>query len=185
MLRRGFTLIEIAVALGIVALMTAILLPVVGDRLEAARASQMAVQLENVHTAARNFHLDVGHWPRDLSQLADEPGTGAAGRIDVFGGTISPGASRSWKGPYLNVATLPDESLDLGGHGEIASPFAASRWGGDEFFTIAARGVSRKDAAAVSELFDGEAVLDVEASGAGRVRWLDGTLFYLAEPVRR
>lgn len=185
MARAGFTLIEIAVALGIVALMTALLLPVVGDRLNDAGASRIAVQLSNVQAAAGGFHIDVGRWPRQLSQLVDAPGTGDAGRDDVFGAPIPPGEAASWRGPYLNAAALPGDSLDLGRRGAIVSPFIVSDWAGDDFFTIAARGVSRADAVRVSELVDGDTTLAIGTRGGGRVRWEDGMLFYLAEPVRR
>lgn len=185
MTRGGFTLIEIAVALAIVAFMTALLLPVVGDRLNDAGASQMAVQLSNVQSAAESFNLDVGHWPRSISQLVDAPGTGDAVRTDVFGATIPPGEAAAWRGPYLNVAALPGDSIDLGRRGAIVSPFVVSNWAGDDFFTIATRGVSRRDALRVSELVDGDTVLTIEARNGGRVRWEDGMLFYLAEPVRR
>lgn len=185
MARRGFTLIELAVALAIVALMTALLLPVIGDRLEAAGASQMALQIDNVNSAAESFYFDVGHWPRQLSQLVDAPGTGAAGRQDVFGGTIPPGDASSWQGPYLNVAALPGESLEVGRRGAITSPFRVSNWAGDDFFTITVRNVPRSDALRVSDIVDGDTILAIAAPDGGRVRWERDTLFYLAQPVRR
>jgi hypothetical protein len=83
------------------------------------------------------------------------------------------------------VATLPGDSLDVGGRGVISSPFLVAPWSGDEFLAIPVRAVSRSDAARVSDLVDGDTFPGLHDVGAGRVRWDDGVLLYLADPVSR
>ena len=175
---RGFTLIEILVALAVVALLTALLTPMLAERVDDADATQTLVQLDHLGTAARTFRLDMGQWPREPAQLADAPGTGSASRLDLFDRPIeAPGA---WRGPYLKAGRVRG-GIEIRGVGTVLSPFAVAPWGGDDFLAIAVSGVSRDEAERV-----------MGAAGPGgrdRIRWRQGpeggVLIYLADPVHR
>lgn len=60
----GFTLIEIIVVLGIVAVLTAILLPIVTSYLNDAKVARAAKDATSIATAILKFEGDVGEWPR-------------------------------------------------------------------------------------------------------------------------
>lgn len=178
--RPAFTLIEILVALAVVALLVALLLPVLGERLRSADATQTVIQLEAIGSAARQFRLDVGQWPHDLAQLADPPGSGGASRLDVHGQPLGPGEAAAWAGPYLNAGRLPPD-MEIPGVGTVRSPFLVAPWGGDPFFAIAVSGVSQ-DAA--------ERIQGNSARLRDRVRWRGdgedgGLLIYMVDPVGR
>jgi general secretion pathway protein G len=83
----GFTLLELLVVLGIIALLAALVAPQVIRYLSDARSSTANAQLKNIESAVELYYLDNGRYPSAESGLADlvTAPTGVAG----------------WKGPYL------------------------------------------------------------------------------------
>jgi general secretion pathway protein G len=83
----GFTLVELLVVLGIIALLVALVAPQVIRYLSGARSQAAAAQLKNIESAVELYYLDTGTYP------SSEAGLEAL---------IAPPASlASWKGPYL------------------------------------------------------------------------------------
>jgi general secretion pathway protein G len=82
----GFTLIEMLVVLGIIALLATLVAPQVVRYLSKAKSDTAAAQLRNLEGAIELYFLDLGHYPpKDaldhlLSANSDSP---------------------SWNGPYL------------------------------------------------------------------------------------
>jgi general secretion pathway protein G len=85
---QGFTLVELLVVLGIIALLAAMVAPQVMKYLGSARSETASVQLKNIESALELYYLDTGKYPDQLSALIEAP----AGTSD-------------WRGPYLKKAT--------------------------------------------------------------------------------
>lgn len=98
--RAGFTLAEVIVAVGIVALLIAVVVPVVVGRLESERADAIVAEMRALETGTRLFVRDVGRYPRRLDYLnvlAD-----AGGVRDVCGTAIAAQNQAKYRGPYIN-----------------------------------------------------------------------------------
>jgi general secretion pathway protein G len=80
----GFTLVELLVVLGIIALLAAMVAPQVIRYLGSARSETAGVQLKNIESALELYYLDTGTYPEKLSALIEAP-VGVA----------------DWRGPYL------------------------------------------------------------------------------------
>jgi prepilin-type N-terminal cleavage/methylation domain-containing protein len=61
--RRGFTLIEIVIAVAIVAVFAAAISPMVFKHLQAAKVSKAQNETETIATAIMTLYKDVDHWP--------------------------------------------------------------------------------------------------------------------------
>lgn len=80
----GFTLVELLVVLGIIALLAAMVAPQVIKYLGSARSETASVQLKNIESALELYYLDTGKYPEQLSVLVEAP-------VDTT----------DWRGPYL------------------------------------------------------------------------------------
>lgn len=83
----GFTLTELLVVLGIIALLAALVAPQVVRYLSKARTDTATAQIKNIEGALELYYLDVGSYP-----LVND------GLEALF---TSPANVLSWKGPYL------------------------------------------------------------------------------------
>ncbi|MDR6624326.1 type II secretion system major pseudopilin GspG [Caulobacter segnis] len=92
----GYTLTEMLVVVGVIALIAAVLVPSLMGQMQRARAKAGRVQVDNIASAVEMFRSDVGHYP-----------TSAEGGLKALltnGSTIE-----GWTGPYLKDAkTLND-----------------------------------------------------------------------------
>lgn len=92
----GYTLTEMLVVIGVIALIAAVLVPTLMGQMQRARAKAGRVQLDNVAAAVEMFRTDVGHYP-----------TTAEGGLKVL--LADGGGIEGWTGPYLRDAkTLKD-----------------------------------------------------------------------------
>ena len=91
----GFTLIEMLVVLGIIALLATLVAPQVIRYLSKAKADTAAAQLKNLEGAIELYFLDTGHYPP------------AKDGLETL--LSAPADSPSWNGPYLkNRGALVD-----------------------------------------------------------------------------
>src|SRR3712207_6228649 len=97
--KKGFTILEVVVALSILILMTAVVSPGVLGVLARARVDKSETSLENLAEAIAQFEEDTNEKPRNLTQLSAPISTSDRNICNV---TFAPGNVGKWNGPYLN-----------------------------------------------------------------------------------
>jgi len=97
--RWAFTLFEILVALVIVALLTAVIIPTVGGRLRQSQATAIGDELTNLTTAINAYRQNVLKYPNKLDLLTNTPVAGTS--LDICGSAMVATNVSKWQGPYL------------------------------------------------------------------------------------
>jgi prepilin-type N-terminal cleavage/methylation domain-containing protein len=102
--RLAFTLVEIIVALVVLAVLAAMLYPTAAGQLRQGQSTALANQLDNLRVAIANYRTNVQRFPSQLTQLtAVPPGSGA----NDLCGTALPAANIAlWRGPYITQVIL-------------------------------------------------------------------------------
>jgi general secretion pathway protein G len=91
--RSGFTLLEILIVVGIIALLAAFVVPNLMNTQRGAQVkmAQSAVDSNGpIATALKMYNLHMGTYPKELKQLVDKPDGDDA---------------KKWQGPYIEDAT--------------------------------------------------------------------------------
>jgi prepilin-type N-terminal cleavage/methylation domain-containing protein len=128
-MRRGFTLIEVVIVIAVLAILAAVLVPVVGGNIRSARTARASADAKTLGEAIVRFRQDLGFWPlRDaaaapvqelngpgsFAQAADWLDWNVASKLDMVFHLVLNGnnyrndaASRAqglpcWNGPYVN-----------------------------------------------------------------------------------
>ena len=83
----GFTLVELLVVLGIIALLMTLVAPQVIRYLSDARSETAAMQLKNIESAIELYYLDTGQYPSNEA--------GPRSLVE------QPSGMAEWRGPYL------------------------------------------------------------------------------------
>lgn len=92
---QGFTLLELLVVLGIIALLAGIVGPQVMKHMGASKTKAAKVQVEDLSAALDMYKLDVGKYPtseQGLQSLVEKPAD-----------------SNNWNGPYLRKSKVPQD----------------------------------------------------------------------------
>ena len=109
--RRGFTLIEIVIAVAIVAVFASAISPMVFKHLESAKVSKAQNETETIATAIMTLYKDVYHWPQTNAN-------GPSGTVDrVLTSTnvvTTVGAAVTGVGAALSVVGLLMSGSDEG-----------------------------------------------------------------------
>lgn len=175
--RRGFTLIETVVTVGIVATLAAVVVPQVVKQFDAADPTKTAEDLNSIRTAIDVFGVNVRpQQPGDIEDLVNRPLATTAGEVTVLGAQYSSSENLAWNGPYLgssvlSTAAVGDEVLTTGYGATLMNEFArydptvALRDGGDsvsvanvanaEFLAVRILGLSGSAFDAINALIDG------------------------------
>jgi len=187
----GFTLLEILVALVLIGLLVGTLLPSVLNQLTRGEINRISEDLNAISNAAKTFRVDVQRWPGDLEDLVTAPASTADSTLNPGGTTYPSGLAGKWAGPYVEQGTIKGDSLPTAAGGVIVNRFSRTTWGGRDFLTIKAKGITVADAQALSLRIDGDTVTNITATdAAGQIRFRVGTggavdtLYYLAAPVQ-
>src|SRR3954462_1496130 len=96
--RMGFTLAEVLVAVTIIAVLAAVLMPTVRGRLQEGYEDAIVSEFTNLSTAVNAYRQDVGHYPPELYYLTSVP----TSPHDFCGRTLMPDDSAKWRGPYVS-----------------------------------------------------------------------------------
>jgi len=92
---QGFTLLELLVVLGIIALLAGIVGPQVMKHMAASKTKAAKVQVEDLSAALDMYKLDVGRYPtseQGISALVEKPSN-----------------AKRWNGPYLRKVKVPKD----------------------------------------------------------------------------
>jgi general secretion pathway protein G len=98
----GFTLAEILVALALIALLAAVLLPTVAGQILKGDAGRVMQDLDAVRSGADQFLADVHRYPGRYSHLSTALKSTST---DINGNTITAGLRNKWGGPYVTKDT--------------------------------------------------------------------------------
>lgn len=101
--RIGFSLAEILVALAIIAMLAAVLIPSVAGQIAKSDATRTLQDMTSIRTGVEQFLADVHRYPGKVSHLAN-PITVTQNDVNVV--AYPAGLVARWKGPYLGRDTL-------------------------------------------------------------------------------
>ena len=175
---RGFTLAEILVALALMAVLAAVLLPTVAGQILKGDASRTTQDLEAIRSGAEQFLADVHRYPgkyTDLSKLittADK---------DILGANYTTGLVGKWKGPYMAAS----DTGTTGFGGNIQGKFGVylNSTNAVNYLGVVILGISGPDFDKIDEQIDGAPANRT----AGLLRWATGaadTTKFLAIPIQ-
>jgi prepilin-type N-terminal cleavage/methylation domain-containing protein len=102
--RRGFTLVETVVTVGIVAALAAVVYPTVVKQFDSADPTRVAEDLNNLRTAVETFGVNVRpNQPRDIEDLANRLRT-VDPDSSARGSNYTSTDSSNWRGPYISLS---------------------------------------------------------------------------------
>ena len=125
----GFTLIELMVAMFVLAILATLLIPRVMGRTEDAKRAAAKAQISNIESALQLYKLDNGNFPsteQGLKALVEKPAAGPAAPNWKAGGYLPKVPVDPWGAPYKY--TVPSSQ---GAEFEILSFGADGTLGGD------------------------------------------------------
>lgn len=97
--RRGFTLLEVLLVVGILALLAAFVVPALTGAGKKAKRDLTVSNMGNLKTPLELFNQAVGRYPKELKELSTAPDDEEE--------------AKKWTGPYI---TNPDNLKDAWGH---------------------------------------------------------------------
>lgn len=99
----GFTLIEMLVTIGIIALLAAILISAVGAAIRRAKCTRCQVQVNDLAAALEAYYREYGRWPVGLKGETDTPSESHDVEKEVVGGLDTcPNVVRMLSGETVN-----------------------------------------------------------------------------------
>lgn len=178
--KSGFTLAEILVSLTLLALLAAVLIPVVAGQVLKGDASRVMEDLGAVRLGADQFLADVHRYPGKYSDMSKVITTA---NTDINAVTYTAGLVAKWAGPYVAKDTV-NASVPTGFGGSISNVFMkVANTNAINYVTIVVTGIAGADFDRIDLQFDGV----VNRTG-GLLRWvsaggIDSTKF-LATPIQ-
>lgn len=177
--RYGFSLAEILVAVAIVVVVAATVIPTVKERMRTGYANAVASELGNLAQGIQNYKATVGRYPASLDYLDALP----ASPVDICGTAVPQPQKNAYVGPYITRVILPattwytigdDDSVN-----NVLRKNPAPVAGAPDVLWITVLGVESATANDLDLLIDGTAGptsgtlwLGVEPSGKDTVRYM-------------
>ena len=173
-LRAGFTVLELLVTLGIMAIISVTVVLTVKPRLEKTQADSLEDSWRTVEQAIRSYRRNVGKYPSDVRQLIYKPGTVSplVPSTTSCGSTLTLAQTNRWRGPYIAGSGQAPTLMASGGD----LPNALVREPANS--TLVGRLVVRVNAIdqTIANLLEGRLDPSPPNLGAGRLRWNADTL---------
>ena len=160
--RHGFTLLEIVIALGVIALLAGAVTPLAFKEIQRAKEEATLNELDAIRTGLEEFFADTGRFPSEaegLAALAGDPGVAGWAGPYVGGGSRAPAlevATDAFGGAYLYdlaPVTVPAGAADLlvasGGpdqlvtFGAVGAVWTLATAGDDLLALVSAGGLNR------------------------------------------
>lgn len=180
----GFTLAEILVALALIALLAAVLLPTVAGQILKGDASRVAQDLEGVRAGISQFVADVHRYPgkySDMSKLITTTDT------DINGAVYSSGLTKQWSGPYIGKDTI-NGVVPTGFGGTILNEFGkAANTNLVQYVNVRIIGIAAADFDKIDQQIDGPSNNSTQAQNTGLLRFITGTpdtVRFMAVPIQ-
>lgn len=180
----GFTLAEILVALALIALLAAVLLPTVAGQILKGDASRVSQDLEGVRAGMSGFLADVHRYPgkySDMSKLITITDT------DINAAVYSLGLTKQWNGPYIGKDTI-NAVIPTGFGGSILNDFGkAANTNGVQYVNVRIIGIAAADFDKIDAQIDGPSTDQTQARTKGLLRFIAGTtdtVRFMAVPIQ-
>ncbi len=177
----GFTLAEILVALALIALLAAVLLPTVAGQILKGDAGRTVQDLSAVRSGAEQFLADIHRYPGKYSDLSKAVTTA---NTDILGAVYNATMVAKWKGPYVTKDTV-SSVVETGFGGSIQNTLGKyTNTNGVQYLTVLVFGISGSDFDKIDEQVDGAPANRT----SGLLRWGTGagvdTTKFLAIPIQ-
>jgi prepilin-type N-terminal cleavage/methylation domain-containing protein len=190
--RRGFSLGEILVAVAIMAVVAAVVIPSIGGQLNKGDAARVSSDLINVRSATEQFLADVRKYPSGLTQLVTKP---LLTDLDLLAVAFGASPVARWRGPYMTKDAATAAATGFGStmlgvfrtcDATTNTNTSCSAPTGQKYLTIVIPGVSQADA------FQVDSTMDDGVLTTGQIRWIvkgaggtdKDTLRYIALPIQ-
>ncbi len=119
--KRGFTLIEVIVVAGIIAILAGILVPMIFNQIDESKRTRATADCKSISTAVLTFKKDVGRWPNLQS--------GTNNFSFLYGPGYAPGGAFDAQLSAQNYTLAPSDSLN--NHlNSNDPPYTAALWKG-------------------------------------------------------
>jgi prepilin-type N-terminal cleavage/methylation domain-containing protein len=149
--KRGFSLAEILVAIAIVAVIAAVVVPSIGSQLKSGDESRVQQDLTAIRAATEQFLADVRRYPKSLGQLITQPESPTSD-TSLVAGVFSTSQMNRWKGPYLNKDSAT--AVRTGFDASIDALFTSVAWSGQNYLTVSLPAVDTGFARALDRRMD-------------------------------
>jgi prepilin-type N-terminal cleavage/methylation domain-containing protein len=177
--RRGFTLAEVLVVLAIIAIMAAVLMPVLTNQLRRGDVGRVIGDLGTLRTGIETFMADVRRIPGDLTHLTTPITAQDASSTDIHGQQYPAGLAARWRGPYIDQQpTELDGRFATGFGGRIRTALDTIVTGGIAWAVIEIEDLTTAEFEEIDLEIDSE-----RSSSTGRFRLFGTIARYLAVPV--
>ena len=179
--RSGFSLAEILVAIAIIAVVAAVVIPSIGGQLRSGDESRVQQDLTNLRSGIEQFLADVRRYPNSIGQLTNVPTANAVAQPGLTGGVYTAGQVSRWRGPYITKDSVL--ALKTGFDVTMNSAFTSVAFGGITYLTITITNFETTNATRLDQKMD-DGVLTT-----GQLQWVVtaaplGTLTYYVIPIQ-
>lgn len=171
--RSAFTLVEILVAVAILAAIAAVAIPTAQGAIERARITRMSGDLLSIAQAIREYEKHLGTYPLDLDQLTTRPIAGTD--KNSCGVTLTAAEVALWRGPYLprNLPILEGEDTIFD---NLKRKNASTK--NPDILQISIRQPPASTAYALDSIFDGDGDLSDGTITWNTNQFPNGQMFY-------
>jgi general secretion pathway protein G len=191
--RKGFSLGEILVAVAILAVIAAVIIPSIGGQLNKGESARISNDLVGIRSGVEQFLADVRRYPSSLVQLQTKPTAALASDTGAnASGTFTALQVARWKGPYLSKDLSGSVSgvSGVSGYGvqlpqwftvcNNANPtLCTANPAGQRYLSIQISGLSTTEATEI------DAAMDDGSLTSGQIRYTAANiLVYLAVPIQ-
>lgn len=171
--RRGFTVLEIVVAIFLMALLTAAIIPALMGRIRDAQSAALSQTLFSLGLAVFEYRKAVSVNPSQLVQLAAKP---SSTDDDACGANIGVNNVNNWRGPYVSRELL---SAGVGiGDARISNQLSRVTAGSSTTLFIDVEFVDAQAAVDIDRAYDGA----TDTPTTGTVRYTTAAVVRTSPP---